>query len=263
MNLDPAVCMCEWEKGILSSIFSTILSPKKPFKRLYENSSCFQTDLFWEIGCLASLKFSSFFFPSHIPSYHDEDFEKTEEILASCWGRFKHMEAPAWFEIACAKNRAVIPNISLIFHELPKEHMAVMHPHTANTYTHRNIAYSSSSSIFFYSFMPFHKAFLDIQKCHHHCVIALHFRRNARSKQSNPLLHVLRINIIFIHKLSSKTAVVLHTFTDGHAQITIKCHAGRLKHTCPCLLFVMTRCVGGRLIWSSERESSSTLTWWI
>lgn len=59
MNLDPAVCVCvcEREEEILSSIFSsTILSPKKPFlKGLYENSSCFQTDLFWEIGCLASL----------------------------------------------------------------------------------------------------------------------------------------------------------------------------------------------------------------
>lgn len=75
----------------------------------------------------------------------------------------KATEAGAWFEIACAKNRAVIPNVSLIFHELPKEHMAVMHPHTANIHTHRNIRHYSSSVhfffFFFYSFMPFHKAF--------------------------------------------------------------------------------------------------------
>lgn len=51
----------------------------------------------------------------------------------------KATEGRAWFEIACAKNRAVIPNVSLIFHELPKEHMAVMHPHTANIHTHTEI----------------------------------------------------------------------------------------------------------------------------
>lgn len=62
----------------------------------------------------------------------------------------KATEAGAWFEIACAKNRAVIPNVSLIFHELPKEHMAVMHPHTANIHTHRNITHYSSSVHFFF-----------------------------------------------------------------------------------------------------------------
>lgn len=129
----------------------------------------------------------------------------------------KATEAGAWFEIACAKNRAVIPNVSLIFHELPKEHMAVMHPHTANIHTHRNIThYSSSVHFFFYSFMPFHKAFWTSKNATI-TVVALHFRRNARSKQSNPLLHILRINIIFIHKLSGKTAVVP---VKGHLSYT-------------------------------------------
>lgn len=65
----------------------------------------------------------------------------------------KATEAGAWFEIACAKNRAVIPNVSLIFHELPKEHMAVMHPHTANIHTHRNITHYSSSVHFFFTLL--------------------------------------------------------------------------------------------------------------
>ncbi len=46
-----------------------------------------------------------------------------------------------------------------------------------------------------------------------------------RSKHSNPLLHVLRINIIFIHKHSRKTAVVL---VKGHSHTHTHTHRHRL-----------------------------------
>lgn len=65
------------------------------------------------------------------------------------------MEALAWLEIACAKNSAVIPNISLIFHELPKEHMAVMHPHTANMHTQKYYTFFLFLSFFFLLFYAF------------------------------------------------------------------------------------------------------------
>ena len=169
-----------------------------------------------------------------------------------------------------------------------------MHPHTAERETLPFSLWSSPLSS-----LSFHKAswktkHATVAGWEHSISTDMH-----RSKHGNPLLHVLRINIIFIHKHSRKTAVVLlrtHTHTrTGMGEFTIKCHAGRLKHTCPGLLSMMTWSVGGRLIWScaSEqererererennqikeeeevtgriskgrggRESSSTLTWWI
>ncbi len=73
------VCVCVRQRSSAASSPPQSSVLKSPFKRLYENSSCFQTDLFWEIGCLASLIFLCP--PPYIRAYLDEDFEKTEENI--------------------------------------------------------------------------------------------------------------------------------------------------------------------------------------
>lgn len=78
-------------------------------------------------------------------------------------------------------------------------------------------------------------------------------------KHSNPLFHVLRINIIFIHKNSGEMAVALVKATlrntKKHAPITFMCHAGRLQTCVHVFFFAMEGPVGGRWIWSREKET--------
>lgn len=54
----PQLCVCVRKRSSAASSPPQSSVLKSLFKSLYENSSCFQTDLFWEIGCLASLIFS-------------------------------------------------------------------------------------------------------------------------------------------------------------------------------------------------------------
>ena len=89
-----------------------------------------------------------------------------------------------------------------------------MHPHTA---VRETPPFSLSSSPL--SSLSFRKAswktkHATVAGWEHSISTDMH-----RSKHSNPLLHVLRINIIFIHKHSRKTAVVLlrtHTHARTH-----------------------------------------------
>lgn len=48
------------------------------------------------------------------------------------------------------------------------------------------------------------------------------------NKHSNPLLHVIRIIIILIHK--QEDYLQMDTQTEGHVQATIKRHAVQLTH---------------------------------
>ena len=179
-----------------------------------------------------------------------------------------------------------------------------MHPHTA---VRETPPFSLSSSPL--SSLSFRKAswktkHATVAGWEHSISTDMH-----RSKHSNPLLHVLRINIIFIHKHSRKTAVVLlrththartHTHTHGLAWANLPLSVMRAGSSTRVPVFfpwwhdlwvadwfgpararegeservrerennqikeeeeVTGRISKGR--GGGERESASTLTWWI
>lgn len=187
-----------------------------------------------------------------------EDRQNIGKLQCS-WGRFKHTETPAIVWDWWCKTRAVTLDISQVF-------LLFFFLNFIKCIwrlgTHVNLACILRETDFLL------RASWNSK---HATITAL--PQTWTALKSNPLLRVLRINIIFIQKHCRKTAVVLvrghsryahtHTCTDWHVQITIKCHAGQLKHTCTALSFrddKICDCRTDLVHWESKREKQSDQT---
>lgn len=81
------VCLTERKRSSAASSHPR----SSALKRLFKKASCLQTDPFGEIGGLAPLNLSSLILSPCLMRI----LRRQEEILASCWGTFRHVEVPA------------------------------------------------------------------------------------------------------------------------------------------------------------------------